>query len=170
MVSYLLLAGVILLVVGLSLYVLIPTYFSGYQTINNVFRANQGYVNLPPLGSQIVKNFTVHASGQAIIFLVTKGNANVTLLNDRGQPILNQEKQVSIALNQSSYSIEIINLNNATQNITYTYGLFNAESISNFYYSLGVLETFLDLLIVIGLGLILWYVLSLIVSRRKPRN
>ena len=162
----LLIVGLVFLVIGSSLYVSLPVYYPGYSSVNNVYKSNQGYVIVGPDQSVIVKNFTAQ-SGQAIIFLVLKGNANVSLLSSTGKPILNQQKEVSIELNQSRYEIEIINLDNQTSNISFTYGLFNAQTISNFYYSLGILQTFLDVVVLAGVAMILWYVISWFVTRKK---
>lgn len=158
--------GTIFLVIGLLLYISLPLYYPGYSTVNNVFKSNQGYVVVGPAQTVIVKNLSAQ-KGQAIIFLVLKGNANVSLLSSTGHPILNQQKEISIELNQSDYEIQIINLDNQTSNISFTYGLFNAQTISNFYYSLGILQTFLDVVILAGGAMILWYIISWFVTRRK---
>ncbi|BCS91790.1 hypothetical protein L3N51_00329 [Metallosphaera sp. J1] len=158
--------GTIFLVIGLLLYISLPLYYPGYSTVNNVFKSNQGYVVVGPAQTVIVKNLSAQ-KGQAIIFLVLKGNANVSLLSSTGHPILDQQKEISIELNQSDYEIQIINLDNQTSNISFTYGLFNAQTISNFYYSLGILQTFLDVVILAGGAMILWYIISWFVTRRK---
>ncbi|AWR99643.1 hypothetical protein [Metallosphaera hakonensis] len=158
--------GIILLVLGLSLYLSIPLYYPGYSSTNNIFKSNQGSVIVGPGQTLVVKNIS-GKSGDALIFLTLNGNANVSLLTQSGQTIISQQKEISVALNKSNYSVAIVNLDNKTTNITFTYGIFNAISISNFYYSLGILQTFLEIVTLAGGAMILWQVISWIVSRRK---
>ncbi|MEM0064311.1 MAG: hypothetical protein QXY37_01525 [Metallosphaera sp.] len=162
----LIIAGSVLLVVGLLLYISIPLYYPGYGTINDVFKTNRGATSLGPNESEIIKNISAQ-KGDAILFLVLTGNVNVSLLNSSKMPIINQQRDISVALNQSTYYIQLINTGNTSVNVTYTYGIFNAESISNFYYGLGIFETFLEILILIGGAMILWAVISWILTKRK---
>lgn len=161
-------AGIIILLVGLAADLTIPQYFPNYAYVTKVYKTHMTSIEIPAKTEQIVLNFTITNTDNAIIAFITKGSANISVIDSNSSKVVvNQVNRVGIILSPGNYYLAIINNQINPQNITYTYGIFNAGFISSFYSGLGVLSTALELIIIFGAIIIILSLAYQLLSRKK---
>ncbi len=160
--------GVIIFLIGLVAYLTIPLYYPNYSAINHVYKENEATVTLPPTSTKIVKTVEITAYNNSVIFFVTNSGFNVTVMNATDLHVLgNQEGEIGLQLSPGEYLLGIVNPDNVTETVTYSYGVFPANYINGFYYGLSVYETVMEIVTLAGVAIAFLALLQQIVSRRK---
>ncbi|MEM3759339.1 MAG: hypothetical protein QXV70_06850 [Saccharolobus sp.] len=151
--------GAIMIIIFLIIAILfleIPYYFPNYSYVSHIYQHNLKYIELPPERGINIVNITVNDYNNTLIaFTENSGNVNITVLNMNGEIIANNQQYVGTKLPSGYYRIFLINMENISKNVTFTYGIFNYQSIASFYSSLGLLKSVYEILmagsLVIGL-------------------
>lgn len=166
------LVGVIIFLLGLLGLLLLPLYFPNYSKVNDQFAKHYTTVTVPANAGKIVLTFNITKENNSIIAFIKSGNANISILN--GTPpfhvVYNRQGEVSLILSPGVYYMEIINNKNTTQNVTYTYGIFNAGFITNFYNGLRIMTTVMEIVMVGGLAMaFISFVYELLSIKRRKK-
>jgi len=161
-----LIIGLFLIVTGIIAYLTIPLYFPGYSTVSSQLKQNHKVLTLRPEESRIITQLSIGNNSSAVIVVTNESRVNVSIEGASGHTF-QEQGEASVSLPAGYYNVSLINTTNSTQTVSLTYGVFNAQFISNFYYNLQVLETILEFIIVIGIGIVGWQILTKIFSRRK---
>ncbi|WP_338599688.1 hypothetical protein V6M85_10430 [Sulfolobus tengchongensis] len=151
--------GAIMLIIFLIvtlLFLEIPNYFPNYKYINNVYGSNLKLLVIPAGVGINVINVTINNFNNTLIAFVKNSSiVNITVINNEGITIANQQGYLGIKLRNGSYKIFLVNLGDNTAHIVFDYGVFNYNLISSFYSSLSLLKVIYEIImagsIVLGL-------------------
>ncbi|MUM64800.1 hypothetical protein D1867_05975 [Acidianus infernus] len=166
------LIGVIIFLIGLAGLLLLPLYFPNYSIVNNQYVKHYSTVTIPGNAGKIVLTFNITKANNSIIAFIKSGNANISILNGTyfSHVICNKQSMVSLILSPGCYEMEIINDESTPQNITYTYGIFNAGFITSFYNGLGIITTIMEIIAVGGIALaFISFIYELLSIRRRKK-
>ncbi len=161
--------GIIIFLIGLAGIVFLPLYFPNYSIVNNQYAKHYTSVTVPGGAGKIVLKFNITKNNNSIIAFIKSGNANISILNGSTplHSVCNKQSMVSVILSPGTYYMEIINDDSTPQNITYTYGIFNANFITSFYNGLGIITTIMEIVTVGGIALAFIAFIYELLSRRK---
>ncbi|MDT7901830.1 MAG: hypothetical protein RRE78_08065 [Acidianus sp.] len=165
------LVGVIIFLIGLAGLLLLPLYFPNYSIVNNQYVKHYSTVTLPANAGKIVLTFNITKENNSIIAFIKSGDANISIRNGTyfSHVVYNKQDMVSLILSPGCYEMVIVNDESTPQNVTYTYGIFNAGFITSFYNGLGIITTIMDIIAVGGIALafisLIYELLS--IKRRK---
>lgn len=156
----------ILVVVGVISYLGIPLYFPGYSTVNSILTRNHQVLVVSPGESKTITNLEIRDNSSALLVISNDTNVNISLEEGQGRAF-QAKGQLSVALPPGDYNLTLVNTGNSTEVVSLTYGVFNTQFISNFYYTLQIFETFLEFTVIVGIGIVGWFVLSKALSKKR---
>lgn len=160
--------GVLIFLIGIIALILEPYYYPNYSRVNEVFKTHLTTVEIPAGAEKIVMNFTITPENNSIIAFIVKGAGNITVLNGTAfHQVVNQGNKLGVILSPGNYYLAIINTQDAPQNITFTYGIFNAGYISGFYNGLNILTTVLEIIMLGGAAIAILSLAYQLLSRKK---
>ncbi|BDC18953.1 hypothetical protein [Acidianus sp. HS-5] len=161
--------GVIIFLIGLAGIVLLPLYFPNYSIVNHQYVKHYSSVTIPGGAGKIVLTFNITKENNSIIAFIKSGNGNISILNGSNvmHVVCDKQSMVSVILSPGTYYMEIINDDSTSQNITYTYGIFNADFITSFYNGLGIMTTIMEIVTVGGIAIAAIAFIYELLSRRK---
>ncbi|NON62050.1 hypothetical protein [Acidianus sp. RZ1] len=164
--------GIVIFLVGLVASITMPFYYPNYQEVNSVYASHLSYVVIPAGAEKIVSNFTTNSTYNAVIAFIQSGTGNITIFNISSgdlKQITTQSSLVSAELTPGKYAIAIVNPQGIAQNISYTYGVFNANFLNSFYSGLGILSTITEILTLGGIAITIIAVIYEIINRKRKK-
>ncbi|QGA55053.1 hypothetical protein GFS03_10940 [Sulfolobus sp. E5-1-F] len=146
----------IIFLIALTLFLEIPNYFPNYKYISLVYKSNLKNVEIQPNLGINVANITINDFNNTLIaFTSNTSTTNITVINEFGKTVINQQGYVGVKLINGTYRIFLINTGQQTSYVTFDYGVFNYNLISSFYSSLALLKAIYEVImagtIILGL-------------------
>ncbi len=160
--------GVIIFLVGLFAVIAAPLYYPSYSTINHIYAENENTVTIKPYAQYIVKTIQITPENNSVIFFVINSNANVSIYNVSNLKELgNNQGEIGLQLTPGKYNLVVINNENSSQEIKYTYGIFPSNYINGFYYGLSIYDTVMEIVALAGAAIAIISLLQELLSRRR---
>lgn len=146
----------IIFLIALTLLLEIPNYFPNYKYISLVYKSNLKNVEISPNLGINIANVTINDFNNTLIaFTTNTSTTNISVINEFGKTIINQQGYIGIKLQNGSYKVFLINTGRNTAYLTFDYGVFNYNIVSSFYSSLGLLKVIYEIImagsLIIGL-------------------
>ncbi|MCH4814329.1 MAG: hypothetical protein QXY87_01915 [Saccharolobus sp.] len=156
--SYFIFSAIVLIIflITLTLFLEIPNYFPNYKYISLVYKSNLKNVEISPNLGINIANITINDFNNTLIaFTSNTSTTNISVINEIGKTIINQQGYIGVKLINGTYRIFLINTGQQTAYLTFDYGVFNYNLISSFYSSLALLKVIYEVImagsIILGL-------------------
>ncbi|ACP36150.1 hypothetical protein LS215_2163 [Sulfolobus islandicus L.S.2.15] len=156
--SYFIFSTIMLIIflITFALFLEIPNYFPNYKYISLVYKSNLKNVEISPNLGINIANITINDFNNTLIaFTSNTSTINISVINEIGKTIINQQGYIGVKLINGTYRIFLINTGQQTAYLTFDYGVFNYNLISSFYSSLALLKVIYEVImagsIILGL-------------------
>jgi len=160
--------GVIIFLIGLVAVIAAPLYYPNYSTINHVYADNENVVTVKPYAQYIVKTIQITPKNNSVIFFVVDSNANVSIYNSSNfKELGNAQGEIGLQLTPGKYYLVVVNDENTSQEIKYTYGIFPSGYINGFYYGLSIYDEVMEIVALAGAAIAIIALLQELFSRRR---
>nr|WP_016731989.1 hypothetical protein [Sulfolobus islandicus] len=156
--SYFIFSAIMLIIflITFALFLEIPNYFPNYKYISLVYKSNLKNIEISPNLGINIANITINDFNNTLIaFTSNTSTINISVINEIGKTIINQQGYIGVKLINGTYRIFLINTGQQTAYLTFDYGVFNYNLISSFYSSLALLKVIYEVImagsIILGL-------------------
>ncbi|AGJ63296.1 hypothetical protein [Saccharolobus islandicus] len=156
--SYFIFSTIMLIIflITFALFLEIPNYFPNYKYISLVYKSNLKNIEISPNLGINIANITINDFNNTLIaFTSNTSTINISVINEIGKTIINQQGYIGVKLINGTYRIFLINTGQQTAYLTFDYGVFNYNLISSFYSSLALLKVIYEVImagsIILGL-------------------
>ncbi|ADX83289.1 conserved hypothetical protein [Sulfolobus islandicus HVE10/4] len=146
----------IIFLITFALFLEIPNYFPNYKYISLVYKSNLKNIEISPNLGINIANITINDFNNTLIaFTSNTSTINISVINEIGKTIINQQGYIGVKLINGTYRIFLINTGQQTAYLTFDYGVFNYNLIFSFYSSLALLKVIYEVImagsIILGL-------------------
>ncbi|WCM37952.1 hypothetical protein GO599_11120 [Sulfolobus islandicus] len=156
--SYFIFSTIMLIIflITFALFLEIPNYFPNYKYISLVYKSNLKNIEISPNLGINIANITINDFNNTLIaFTSNTSTINISVINEIGKTIINQQGYIGVKLINGTYRIFLINTGQQTAYLTFDYGVFNYNLIFSFYSSLALLKVIYEVImagsIILGL-------------------